>query len=384
MEAVNKKPRILFVQATEPGAYPPLVNAAHLMVKAGWEVTLLASPVLGSKVKMPSKKGIRVVSMPARRSYVMSKLNYLHYCSRVIRLALQLKPKVIYISDPIGAFPGLIAAKVSCAELVYHEHDSPNNGANLNRLFRSARSATLDRASLIVFPNADRARLVQKQSDFDEKKLRVVWNVPRLSELPTLPEKFDLPFVLYYHGSINPERLPTAVLEAVASFNGAVRLDVAGYEAPGAQGYVAALLTNWNRAGHEVMRYHGEQPHHSDLLRIATQCHAGLVLMPMVSDDINMKHMVGASNKAFDYMAAGLPLIVSDIPEWCQTFVASGYAVACEPGSVSSITSALSWLVKNPVAAQEISKRNRLKIENEWNYETVFDQVLGCIDKQYV
>jgi len=31
--------RVLFVQATNPGAYPPLIHASTLMAEAGWEAT---------------------------------------------------------------------------------------------------------------------------------------------------------------------------------------------------------------------------------------------------------------------------------------------------------------------------------------------------------
>ena len=53
----------------------------------------------------------------------------------------------------------------------------------------------------------------------------------------------------------------------------------------------------------------------------AARAHVGLALMPLNSNDLNMRHMTGASNKPFDYMAAGLALLVSDLPDWRQMFV---------------------------------------------------------------
>ncbi|OYU12435.1 MAG: hypothetical protein CFE38_08185 [Comamonadaceae bacterium PBBC1] len=371
--------RILFIQVTEPGAYPPLVNAAHLMVDAGWQVSFLASPVAGCTLQVPSRPGIEVMVMPIRSSHVVSKLNYLHYCARAMALALKIKPHVVYTSDPLGALPGLLASKVSGARLLYHEHDSPNNEVCLNGLLRLARRAAFKRASLIVFPNAERARHAQRQSGFNIEKLRIVWNVPLIAALPLLRDKPKLPFVLYYHGSINPERLPETVLEAVASFGGAIRLDVAGYESPGAKGYVQRILSRWNHGELEVIRYLGEQLH-TDLLQIAARCHAGLVLMPVGSDDVNMKHMVGASNKVFDYMAAGLPLIVSDISEWRGSYVDAGYGISCDPRTVESVKSALGWLYKNPEIVSEISKNCRAKIELDWHYENEFKKILSFLD----
>jgi len=370
----------LFIQATEPGAYPPLVNAALLMVEAGWHVTFLTSPIVGSKLKVPGLPGIEVVAMPERTSFVVRKLDYLHYCARAVTLALKIKPQVVYASDPTGALPGVLAAKASGAQLVYHEHDSPNDESGLNSLVRHARRTAFQSAAQIVFPNAERARLAQAQPGFDASKLRIVWNVPRLADLPKLCDKPSAPFVLYYHGSINPERLPETVLEAVASFGGAIRLDVAGYEAPGALGYVVSMLKKWNSESRETMRYLGVQSH-SNLLKIAAQCHAGLALMPMNSGDVNMMYMVGASNKSFDYMAAGLPLIVSDIPEWRETFVDAGYGKACDPRSVESIKSTLCWLYKNPAIISEASKNCRTKIDFDWNYENEFKPILSLLDQ---
>lgn len=369
----------LFIQVTEPGAYPPLINAAHLMVNAGWHVTFLTSPTIGSKLKVPISRGIDVVALPKRPTYVVGKFSYLRYCSRAIALALQLKPTVVYASDPLGALPGFLAARVCNARLLYHEHDSPSDVSDLNPLIRVARGAAFNHASLIVFPNAERAYLAQRQSEFTIDKLRIVWNVPLLADLPNLQVKSKEPFVLYYHGSINPERLPETVLEAVHAFDGAIRLDVAGYEAAGAPGYIERLLSRWNRDGCETMRYLGEHQH-NELLSLATRCDAGLALMPKDSVDVNMKCMVGASNKAFDYMAAGLPLIVSTLPEWCKGFVEPGYAKACDPRSVESVKSTLSWFLQNPQVASEIAKINRIKIEIDWNYDYEFQKVLDEIE----
>ena len=59
--------------------------------------------------------------------------------------------------------------------------------------------------------------------------------------------------------------------------------------------------------------------------------------MPRSTENINLRHMVGASNKAFDYMACGLPLLVTDLPEWVTAFVEPGYARACNPDDPDSI-----------------------------------------------
>ena len=67
--------------------------------------------------------------------------------------------------------------------------------------------------------------------------------------------------------------------------------------------------------------------------------------MPRSCDDINMRHMAGASNKPFDFMAAGMALLVSDLPEWDAMFVQPGFARSCDPADPLSIARQLQWFL---------------------------------------
>lgn len=92
-----------------------------------------------------------------------------------------------------------------------------------------------------------------------------------------------------------------------------------------------------------------------------------------------MRHMTGASNKIFDYMAAGAVPIVSDVPDWRQMFVDAGYALACDPADVASIAGVVGRLLDAPGLREQIAGRNRAKIAAEWNYDTQFEPVLQQI-----
>jgi len=104
-----------------------------------------------------------------------------------------------------------------------------------------------------------------------------------------------------------------------------------------------------------------------------------LSLMPFKSDDVNINHMVGASNKPFDYMAAGLALLVSDLPDWTRMFVEPGFGLACNPADVDSISSVLSWFIDHPEERRAMAGRARDKIEAEWNYDAQFRGVLESL-----
>jgi glycosyltransferase involved in cell wall biosynthesis len=180
--------------------------------------------------------------------------------------------------------------------------------------------------------------------------------------------------LLYYHGSINAARIHLELVDSICRFKGDVELVLAGYEVQGSIGYVEVLKQRAHRAGvPKAVNYVGAIPLRDDLLRIAASAHVGLSLMPMESDDINLLHMVGASNKPFDCMASGLPLLVSRLGDWVTTFVEPGFARACDPRDPDSIERELRWYLQNPSMRIEMGRRCLEKVRDSWNYENMFE-----------
>ena len=91
-------------------------------------------------------------------------------------------------------------------------------------------------------------------------------------------------------------------------------------------------------------------------------------------------YMCGASNKAYDYLSAGCAVLVSDLPEWRETYVFSEYGFACDPGSSESIAAALTKFYNNFEETLDMGRRGREKVLSEWNYEKAFESVLKKID----
>ena len=372
--------RALFLQGADPAFYPPIMHAAALMVEAGWQVTVISSPLADSGLKMPAHPAIDEIRLRPRPSFRIGAQDYIPYCLKSLQAAFRLRPNVVYASDPLGAVPGLLAARASSALLVYHEHDSPDQQSG-HGLLRHARRLAARGADLIVFPNAKRAELSQPVIGFKDSALRIVWNLPVLDDLPVLHGKPEAPVVVYYHGSITPERLPESVPAAIARLRASVVLKIAGYEAPSGEGYVTALERRWGRCAQGGLIDRVGPVPYRQLLEQASRCHIGLALMPMTSDDINITQMAGASNKAFDYMAARLALIVSDLPDWRDLFVKRGYAMACDPRNVDSVEAALRRLIEQPKERAQMAARGRRQIEQFWHYEAFFSPIVTELNR---
>ena len=376
------QPSILFLQATNPAIYPPLINAGWLLAEAGFRPVYLSSPHAQNHLTMPPIPGMIVDEMPVRPSYVMAKGAYLAYIARAISLARKLRPSAVYASDPLGALPGILAAKACGAVLIYHEHDSPSCEHDLNLVVRRARAAAGKAARLVVFPNEVRAERCGPTIHLSPDRVAIVWNVPRRAEIPSIRHSQGAPFILYYHGSINPERLPMAVAEAVNRFGGRVVMRIAGYTTGSGETHMREMIEKYGPAAQGgVIDYVGQVPSRDRLLEQASAADAGLALMPMQSADINMTDMVGASNKPFDYMAAGLPVIVSELLDWRVTFVDPGHGLAANPDSPDTLQAAVSHFLSNPEQKAQIGRRNRNKIVDDWNYDTQFRPVVQLLNQ---
>jgi glycosyltransferase involved in cell wall biosynthesis len=294
------------------------------------------------------------------------------------RLALTFRPDVVYASDPFAAGPALFAAKIANAALVYHEHDTPNPGA-LNSRIAKMRGKAARAARLVIFPNESRAKIAQTELGFRDQQLRIVWNLPRRVELPSCNPAPDAPIVLHYHGNISPQLIPETLVEALIRSPHNYRLRIMGYESPGAQGYAARLADIGKRRGSGIVEYFG-QVSRDRLLPEAAQASIGVALMPQNTSDINLVNIVGASNKAFDYMASGLALLVTAQPEWVQNFVVPGYGRSCDPAEIGSIAEQLRWFAEHPAELRAMGLRGRAKIESDWNYDTAFSPVVAELE----
>jgi glycosyltransferase involved in cell wall biosynthesis len=375
--------RVLYVQYTDPAAYPPLEHSSNLLAERGWDVVFLGTGTkLDHTYQLPSHPHIRVRAIRLFKEGWKQKLHYVVFFLWTFWWVISWRPNWIYASDPLSA-PGIwVIRKLTNIAVLYHEHDSPNPTRSQSWFMRLAfeyRKKLGREAEACVIPQRD--RLLQ----FLRETRRVhptfcVWNCPRLDEVREIRSNPKGDMIVYYHGSITSARVPAELIVAACRFKGAIRLRIAGYEPQGSVGYVRELKRLASENGVDLIEFVGTIPLREDLLRSAAEAHVGLSLMPKGTSDINLQHMVGASNKPFDYMACGLPLLVTDLPDWVSNFVRPGYARGCEPCDPDSIETELRWYLEHPLDRLEMGRRCKDKIRQSWNYETAFADVVTFME----
>lgn len=378
--------KVLYVQYTNPAAYPPLEHSALLLADAGWEVLLLGNGAQGDSqnLALPPHARIRVQQLAFQPAGWRQKLHFIYFSLWVIIKTMQWRPGWVYASDLFACLPATVITFLPRIKVIYHEHDSPGDAPDswFLKLLLWFRQKLAARAARCILPNQARAESFSQRLSPSQAPL-VVWNCPMKEEVVAAPPKraATQSLSLWYHGSIGPTRLPSSLLFALARLPGSLSLHITGYETISHLGYIAELKSLARElAIHDRLFFTPAIPRKA-LLQECSKHDIGLAFMPPVSADINMQHMAGASNKPFDYLACGLALLVSDLPEWKTMYVDTGCGLACHPEDPDSIVAALCWLLEHPSERAAMGRRGQMRILQDWNYEKQFAPVLSMMQK---
>lgn len=90
---------------------------------------------------------------------------------------------------------------------------------------------------------------------------------------------------------------------------------------------------------------------------------AGLLLMHPTRN-----YLDSYPSKAFEYMTAGLPLIVSDFPFWRELFENVGCAIFVDPQNPDSIARAMTWVLEHPEDAERMGALGIAAARDRFNW----------------
>lgn len=380
---MKRQLRALYLQYANPALYPPLEHSSRLLAERGWQALFLGIGAFGDAddIHFPAHRGIRVLRLPYCRPGWRQKLHYALFCMWAAVWFIRWRPDWVYASDLYACLPALALSFLGGSRVVYHEHDSRGvapDGA-FNRLHMAARRR-LARRAVCALPSLARAH--QFRDELGAGDVRYLPNYPLLEEIrPERSAAEDGRLRVYYHGTVVPPRVPRTVIEALAALPVSVSLMIVGFQTVGHQSYVSELKDFARMLGVEDrLQIQSALPRRETLAVSATH-DVGLSLMPITSPDVNMRHMVGASNKVTDYLANGLALLVSDLDSWRAMFVETGYGLACDPEDPTSIAAALRWFLEHPREMRAMGERGRQRVLAEWHYEREFESLVTTMEQ---
>jgi glycosyltransferase involved in cell wall biosynthesis len=84
--------------------------------------------------------------------------------------------------------------------------------------------------------------------------------------------------------------------------------------------------------------------------------------------------------KMFEYMSAGIPIIVSNFPMWKEIVEKYKCGICVDPTNPTEIRNAIIYLVNNPQIALEMGQNGKNAILNEYNWETESKKLIQLYD----
>lgn len=113
--------------------------------------------------------------------------------------------------------------------------------------------------------------------------------------------------------------------------------------------------------GWQKVNYHGFV-NRDEVLKIFKKSKIGMVTLYKTPNIINSLPI-----KLFEYMAAGLPVIISNIPYW-EEFVIGSCGISVNPKSPDEISKAINYLIENKDEAKKMGENGRKAVMEKYNW----------------
>jgi glycosyltransferase involved in cell wall biosynthesis len=288
---------------------------ASALAAAGHEVTVLELAAVPAGARLDGFARRSVLPNPALRRWLPFALYRVAFLASFVRAILVLRPRVVHAHDAAMLLPGAIGAWMTGAALVYDSHELATGVPYRERAWAwfvgALERAIVPRcAGVITVSDGIAQRLAQRY------RLPTVPTVVRnVSALAAGGEGGlrrrlrlgpDVPLVLH-QGAPAPDRGCDVLVDAVSRLAG-VALVFLGDPEPG---YGERLSAEILRRGVADRITSLPSVALDELLAQTAEADVGVTLL----QDTCENHRLALPNKLFEYIAAGVPVVASALPE---------------------------------------------------------------------
>ena len=350
---------------------------AKSLVKAGYDVTLIAQHDKNEVVD-----GVKIVALPRPKNRLWRMLG----TWRILKLALKQKADVYHFHDPELIPVGLVLKLLTKGKVIYDVHEDYGKAvlskdylpectrkavAVLVRQMEKSTAKFFD--AIIVVAHDDLATDGLLKNFSSHKRGVIVCNFPILPQFTVREDSTDndTAFSLIYAGGLAKERGISEIVQALEYVNPSkvVKLVLYGKFLPEPYENEVRRLKGFERVEYRGWIEQGE------LWRRMNQVDVGIVCLHPVG-----QYTKGLPTKLFEYMAAGLPVIVSNFP-LCQEFVeGNNCGLTVDPLKPREIARAIEYLIEHPDEARKMGENGRKAVLEKYNWETERTKLLAVYD----
>lgn len=356
---------VILVSPAPVDGYPPVQYQARMLARSGVDVILLTTTLNSSstEVRFSEPGVITKVVRPLSQSRVSNVRRIPEFALSLARARSSLRRSLIaeIAYDPEGVLVSDLAP-FRPAKRMAHLHETVSGNSFAERRLSSA----LRSYSLVVVPDAGRASLLHKQLGLSVTPT-VVPNFPMLKDGAPTPAGSLGSFEVIYGGSISRQQMIDVIIRSVPLWPKGARFVLLGDTSrPTAQ--EMRRLTARLGLGDRVF-FEGWTDV-TDLIERYSRANLGVSLL--TSDLEQWRLSLGASNKRYQYMQAGLPQI-GDMNPGVPELIEGNQIGRCVRGdSEREIADIVSWYMNHPVGAAAEGKKAALLHQTVYNYDRVF------------
>jgi glycosyltransferase involved in cell wall biosynthesis len=355
------------------------------LAHAGYRVTVLGcSTESETTVRSGPAPNISVVEFPfGSRGRRVRQSRRLTAVARMWAEVLR-TPARVYHAHNIHTFPpAYLASRLRKARLVYDAHELYGDPAGLSLPARLAATAAARlqrfavRRSDLVF-TTNRSRLDVLAAQGGRAPIAVLANVPAIHEHvePVDPGYRPGRVTLLYQGGIYPQsRAFEEVIRALPELP-QVDLVLLGF----GRAATIAQVREWARRSAVDDRVLFLPPRPFDEL-VHTAAAATVGLVPIRPDSLGA--YLGDTNKLFEYLMAGLPVVASDLPEIRKVVESTDPPVGevFDPASPADIADAVRRVLDDPARYDERRRAARRVALERFNWQREQEELLRCYDE---
>lgn len=336
---------------------------AKTLTRAGYDVTLIAQHERDEVVD-----GVKIIAMPKakNRFFRIFGLTY-----KAFRLALRKRADIYHFHDPELIFVGLIL-KIFGKKVIYDVHeDVPKQILNKewigNLFIRKFTAAVFN-----IFEQFGASRfdgIVAATDDiankFNPKKTISLRNFPILGLIDKSdPVNIDKnKFVIIYAGGLTRIRGIKEVIQAMEYLNGQAELWLLGeWESEGFEKECRSL------EGFQYTKYLGFKEI-EEVYGYMKKSDLGIATLYPVKNYLNSLPV-----KAFEYMACGLPIVMSNFPYWQELF--KDCALFADPKDPKDIAERINVLLEDINLRIRLGKAGRDLVEKKYSWEAESTKLL--------
>ena len=336
------------------------------LTKAGFKVTFLAQYDRDKGVD-----GIQLRALPKPRNR-FERMTYLLY--KVYQAAINEKAQIYHFHDPELILVGILL-KLHGKHVIYDVHeDYPNSLLNkgwLHPWFRAvvAKGVALAERASVNFFDGIVAATPEIAKRFSASKTVVVQNFPIQHEWvqDIAIDYRHRPPIITYVGGISVLRGVKEMILAVGQLpeNLGARLYLAGKFSPAKLEDEIKILPGWERV--DFMGYLSRD----SIVALFEKSRIGLAVLHSIKT-FRESYPI----KLFEYMSAGMPVVVSDFPLWREIVGGAGCGLLVDPLDPKAILEAMRWLLEHPEEAEAMGQRGQEAVFERYNWNREGEKLL--------